>query len=253
MGSPHVKALRVTIVSRSRFAREGIARLLNQNEQLDVCSHHDSLEFALPAIVEHAPNVVVIDVSDAGDIDSIGAIRAVNRKITVVVSGLDGDDQRIVSCARAGAGGYIREQASGDDWAIAIRAATKGEIADTTIGGILNRYVADTAGNFTSPQNPATHPESWRAPPEVEMSAARVGLTKRERQILALVDKGLSTKQIAKQLQRSPATVKAHIQAVLTKYHVHRRSEAAALFRNSQDAKKLPTDTLSRRKDYTSY
>ena len=241
------------IISRSRFAREGVVRLLNQNEQLDVRSHHDTFESALPAIVELVPDVVILDVSDSRDIHSIGAIRAVRSQIAVVASGLDGDEGKIISCSQAGAAGYIREDATGEDWAAAIDAASKGRIADTVVGGILNRYVANTLDTTNESQRAGTHPDTWRAPPEVERSAARVGLTKRERQVLALVDKGLSTKQIARQLQRSPATIKAHIQAVLAKYHVHRRSEAAAIFRNSADAKEVMTGTEGRQKDYSRY
>jgi DNA-binding NarL/FixJ family response regulator len=61
-------------------------------------------------------------------------------------------------------------------------------------------------------------------------------LTPREREIVALIDEGLSNKQIAQLLCIEPATVKNHVHNVLEKLHVARRGEAAAMVRHRVDA-----------------
>lgn len=238
-----MNALQIAIINRSTFARESMAKLLDEDDRLSVCSHHASVEGALPDILTSEPDVVVLELADARDCRAISTLRAVREDMAVVVSGIPLNEEVIVSCAKAGASGYIPFDATGRDWANAISAAARGHVADAAIAGILNRYVGRRLGEAPT--------DSWRVSTEVEASANRVGLTARERQILALVDQGLSTKHIARKLGRSPATVKAHIQAVLAKYNVHRRTEAAAIYRKSKDGPNAARIITPSRKDYS--
>jgi DNA-binding NarL/FixJ family response regulator len=226
--------LGITIICGSRLAREGVARLLSEEEQLTVRSHHGSLEAALPAIVETQPQVVVIDLELVRNSDAIATLRAVRSELAIVVSGVPLSEETIIACAKAGATSYIRLEATGTDWVNAICAAAVGEVADSAVAGVLNRYVRESRKAPGFDDRRVAPEESWRATARIEDSAARVGLTPRERQVLDLVDKGLSTKHIARKLDCSPSTIKAHIHAILTKYNVHRRSEAAALFRKTE-------------------
>jgi len=113
---------------------------------------------------------------------------------------------------------------------------------------LLNKAIAESVRVNSKTANHDTNDQSWRVSPEIEASASRVGLTPRERQILALVDQGLSTKSIAKELGRSPATIKSHIQAILAKYNVHRRSEAAAIFRRNLTEEDSPNRSSASKK-----
>ena len=69
------------------------------------------------------------------------------------------------------------------------------------------------------------------SPPTLDRPGAIGALTAREREIIQLIDQGLSNKEIANQLCLEISTVKNHVHNVLDKLHVHRRSQAAALVR----------------------
>lgn len=204
--------------------------MLSTHEKIDVCSHHGQLKSAIPSIVENKPDVVVIDYSFSNTIEAIHATQAVHGETAIVISGIKVDEETIIPCAKAGAASYIQLDATSEQWAETIIDATDGKISDGTIGGLLNSYLGRPGTNHPK-QTASEATGSWAVSKKIEDSARRAGLTPRERQVLSLVDRGLSTKSIARELNCSPSTVKAHVQAVLGKYNVHRRSEAAAIFR----------------------
>ncbi len=231
-----MEEIKVTIINRSRFAREGIERWLNSRGEVRVVSHHSTVERAFRAIEYKNPSVVVIDYPDCNEYRSIIALTELRSDLAVVVSGVALTIDCIVPCVKAGASAYIRCEASGEDWAAAIIGAVNGEITDPEIAGLLNRYIASAHSGKGLGVSKKPVDETWRVPETIEKSAERVGLTRRERQILSLIDKGLSTKHIARKLKMQPNTVKTHVSAILGKYNVHRRGEAAALFRQSEQS-----------------
>ena len=227
--------LRTSIINRSLVAREGIERTLNDSGQIEVVSHHPDVQEALLHLGHLCPHAIIIDYPDSNNCRGIIAVREFRNDISIIVSGISMNIECIVSCAGAGASGYIRSEASGDEWVDAVVGATSGAITDAEVAGLLNRYVATHVDKTYEPSLESTTIDSWRVPEPIERAASRVGLTPRERQILALIDDGLSTKRIAKRLKVQPNTVKTHISAILAKYNVHRRSEAAAIFRKSNE------------------
>ena len=220
----------VAIVNRSRFTREALSRALHDGESVSVESHFESVEHALPAILTQPVDLVVLDYTEDLCEDAIRAIRTACPDVHVVVSGIPPIIHDVLPCARAGAAGYIRCDADEQDWQQAILGATSGRVTDSVIAGILNSLLRNSGPEA---QERAFNGH-FRISEVVKASGHRVGLTPRERQIMSLVNDGLSTKAIARELALQPSTVKTHISAILTKYQVHRRSEAAAIFRRQE-------------------
>ena len=129
----------------------------------------------------------------------------------MVAIGIADSDTEVIACAERGFAAYVTRDGSVDELAATIRAAGKGELTcSPRIAGTLMRRLGALAAEL--------HPAS---------SMAR--LTRREREIAALMRQDLSNKEIATRLRIEVATVKNHVHNVLDKLQVHRRSDAARL------------------------
>lgn len=133
------------------------------------------------------------------------------RVVAYAVSASDGE---IMSCAEAGVGGYLLRD---DPYAMLVTAvltAARGDVwCPPPVAAVLMRRVGPHAAGL-------------------EMTGGPGRLTAREREILGLIDGGLSNKEIARLLSIEVRTVKNHVHNLLEKLSVHRRGEAAALLRN---------------------
>jgi DNA-binding NarL/FixJ family response regulator len=123
------------------------------------------------------------------------------------------EPDEVIAWAEAGISAYVSRDGSIDDVVGAITAAVSGELACTgrIAAALLRRVTVLSAEN------------------DADLPAAR--LTRREREIVALIDEGLANKEIATRLQIQVPTVKNHVHNVLEKLGVRRRSEAARRLR----------------------
>lgn len=223
----------IIVINSLRIARESIARVLDTHRDLNVVSECSTIKSALSAIFKHKHDVAIIELSERCP-SEILQISTANPATKVVVSGLFVDEEAVVACACAGASGYVDASASEQDWLVAIVGAIHDEITNPKVGSMLNHFLAKQSSFHANDTDTLS---SWHVSTLVSNSAARAGLTPRERQIVSLIDRGLSNKQIARQLNLESSTVKNHVHSILGKYQVGRRGEAAAKFRESQKNK----------------
>jgi DNA-binding NarL/FixJ family response regulator len=150
--------------------------------------------------------------------DGLAAIRSITTALPeakVVSLGVAEDDGAVLACAEAGAVGYVPREGSLNDLLAVIESVARGEaVCSPRIAAALLRRVASLAAHRSANQIPAN-------------------LTSREREIVRLIDAGLSNKDIARRLCIEVATVKNHVHNVLEKLHLHRRGEAAAHLRGT--------------------
>ncbi|MDQ6610862.1 MAG: response regulator transcription factor, partial [Gemmatimonadota bacterium] len=136
--------------------------------------------------------------------------------VRVVAVAVADEGPDIVACAEAGLSGFVPRDGSLADTVAAIMDATQNELrCSPRISAVL----------FKRLSTPAVANDSSDT------------LTPRESEVVALIDRGLSNKQIAGRLQISEATVKNHVHNILEKLHVERRSEAAAQVRSQRTVK----------------
>ena len=202
----------VVIVSEIRVHREGLARLLEDEPGVAVVGQAAAAREAVALVAERRPRIVLLDA--VGETRSIArALRDASSETNVVVVGLASTDEDVVAWAEAGVIGYVDRDASRTELVETVHSVARGEAPiSPRLAATLLRRVATLAGGHAAP-------------------ATDVRLTKRELEIVALIDEGLSNKAIAQRLCIELPTVKNHVHNVLDKLNVRRRSEAAALVR----------------------
>jgi len=210
-----VPTLKIAIVADIRLYREGLAEILSRHEGVTVVATAASSDCTRALLPDLSPELVLVDM---GLPDGLAAIRSIATALPhakVVSLGVGADDGAVLACAEAGAVGYVPREGSLKDLLAVIASAARGEaICSPRIAAALLRRVASLAAERGADQMPT-------------------GLTSREREVVGLLDQGLSNKAIAKRLCIEVATVKNHVHNILEKLHLHRRGEAAARLRGT--------------------
>ena len=198
----------VVLVDDHAIVRQGLRSILEREADLQVVGEAASVDEAL-AVVSHAsPDVVIIDVKLSASIDAEGldlcatlSERHPEAKLLVFTTYLD--DQHVLQAVRAGARGYVVKDVDTSALIRAIRDVSRGETAFDA------RSAAAMARCLNAPkQGPAKD------------------LTDREREIVRLLARGLSNKDIGIRLYISSTTAKFHVGNILRKLGVSKRAEA---------------------------
>jgi DNA-binding NarL/FixJ family response regulator len=212
-GTPGERPLAVAILASVRFYRDGLACVLAEEDGIEVplaAAEPEELRERLDDRID----VVLLDMSIAGALDAardLTGSAAPPRVVGIAVG--DGEDE-VVACAQAGVAGFVSRDDSLADLLAAIRSATRGEMrCSPSIAATLVRSVASLSARRAPAPAPAPK------------------LTRRETEIMALIDEGLSNKQIARRLCIELPTVKNHVHHILEKLDVDRRGEAVARMR----------------------
>ena len=208
--------LRALIVSNVRFLRESLAEILARAPGLQVCGECATLAHALAAVAACRPEIVLLDVAFPDGITAATRLSTGYPGIRLVALAVTETEENVLAWAEAGIAGYVPNTASLDDLVRLIRQISRGEQAcPSRIAGNLLRRVAE-AGRATNP-------------------AAAAALTRRELEILHLVGRGLSNKDIARRLGISLGTTKTHVHSLLGKLNLQRRAEVAAHMHGAPD------------------
>jgi DNA-binding NarL/FixJ family response regulator len=193
--------IRVLIADDHGVVRDGLAKLIAAEEDLEVAGLAADGAEAVALTGEMGPDVVLMDL-DMPEVDGIEATRWIGElhpDVAVLVLTSFSDTRRILGAMNAGAVGYLLKDAAGADVTAAIRSAARGESP-------LDPRVARTI-------------LSGRDPLEA--------LSAREREVLELLVEGLPNKLIARRLEISEKTVKTHLTSVFRAIGVTDRTQAA--------------------------
>jgi DNA-binding NarL/FixJ family response regulator len=219
---------RVVVCSDIRLLREGITLAVTQDGPLDVVGTAEP-EDSPAMVAAQRPDVVLLDAGVAGGHGLPRLLKEVSPDLRVVVFALADDDVDIVVWAEAGVSGYVGRDGTVSDLTAAVEGAMRGEaFCSPKLAGLLFARVAQlSAGTVTA--------------------EGAGGLTRREQEIMSLVEKGLSNKEIARQLAIGHATVKNHVHRILEKMQARGRGEAAARMRRAEQTAPDPTGGAGRK------
>jgi DNA-binding NarL/FixJ family response regulator len=201
MSEPDV-VLRVLIVDDHPVVRAGLTGMLAAEPDLDVVAEAADGAEAVRLALELAPDVVLMDLRMAGvdGVEATARLAAAAPAVKVLILTTYDTDADIVRAVEAGATGYLLKDTPRGELAEAVRLAARGEtvLAPAVAAKLVSRL-----------RQPA-------APP----------LTPREREVLALVARGLANAEIGRRLFISEATVKTHLVRVFGKLGVDDRTAA---------------------------
>ena len=204
--------VRVLIADDQELVRTGLRSLCEMDGDITVVAEAGDGAAALSLTRQHEPDVVLMDIRMPG-LDGITATRRIVEKC----EGGDGPrvlvlttyelDEYLFEALRAGASGFLSKDVRPPDLRQAIRTVAAGEslLSPTATRKLVEAFVA-------------------RTPREPDATPLRV-LTDREREVLALVGRGLSNTDIGRLLFLSPATVKTHVNRSMTKLDIRDRAQ----------------------------
>jgi DNA-binding NarL/FixJ family response regulator len=215
-GAESARVIRVLIVSDLCLYAEGIAEVLGRRKEIEMLGTAGDCRTCLASIRALRPDVVLIDAAIEECMGAVRAIREAAPEVEIVALAVPEMEHEIVSFAEAGVSGYVTRSASLADLVLALQNVTRGELICTPqMTATLFKRVGMLAAERPR-REPACH------------------LTRREEEILGLIEEGLSNKQIAQRLIIEVATVKNHLHNIFEKLHVHRRADAVARARSSR-------------------
>ena len=204
-------AVRVMVVDDHPIWREGVARDLAERGCDVVATAPDG-----PAAVRIAaavrPDVVLMDLNlgETSGVPAISEIMAARPETRILVLSASGEHTDVLDAVKAGATGYLVKSAGAEELLDAVRRTARGVAVFTPgLAGLV-------LGEFRKMADGPARKDGEPAVPE---------LTDRETEVLRLVAKGLTARQIGERLVVSHRTVESHVQNTLRKLQLHNRSQ----------------------------
>jgi DNA-binding NarL/FixJ family response regulator len=204
--------VRIVVADDQPLIRTGLRAMIDHASDLALVGEAEDGEQAVALAIRHRPDVVLMDIR-MPKLDGIEATRRITTDPSlsgvrvVVLTTFDADDY-VYAAIRAGASGFLLKDAPPEAVLEGIRVVARGDALIAP--SITRRLIADLA----------SRPDQDRPPPP-ELAI----LTDREREVLALVGRGMSNTEIGAQLYVSPATAKAHVSHVMTKLYARDRAQ----------------------------
>ena len=208
--------IRLLIASGVRVHAEALAVSLTRKQRLQVVGAATTATELMVQLRKNHPDVVLLD-SSSPPVTTTADLRTLARTTKVVAITPSDREDDVIQAAEAGVAGYVLPDGSLEDVMVALESAVRGEL----------RVSPQVAYRLLQRLGAVAH-----AIPETDAGPA-ADLTTREREILELVDRGLTNKDIARELRIEIGTAKNHVHNILKKLHVHRRIDASTWFRKA--------------------
>jgi DNA-binding NarL/FixJ family response regulator len=209
----------VAIIEDNRLVREGMTDMLNELPDVRVVLAATSLEPEM--LKEKSPRVVLLDVGLQGK-NSLRVAETVKKAMAdsrVIVMDLLPVHEEIAEFVNAGVAGFILKDATFEDFVATIRSVADGaQVLPPRMTGTLFSQIARVA---------------VKRGQAAALDAVR--MTRREREVIALIAVGMSNKEIATRLSIATDTVKSHVRNIMEKLALHTRLQIAA-YAHSQES-----------------
>lgn len=205
-----MEQIKLLLVDDHELVRTGLRATIDLEEDIEVVGEAGDAQAAVDEAIAHRPTVVLMDVR-LGQVDGIEACRRIREElpdVAVVMLSSFGDEETVVSSVVAGAVGYLLKNVRRADLLKAIRAAANGE---SLLDPSVTRGVLDHLRALEQREDPLV-----------------ASLSTREREVLCLVAKGHTNREIGEQLFIAETTARNHVSRIFARLDMSRRSEAGA-------------------------
>jgi DNA-binding NarL/FixJ family response regulator len=205
------RRIRVLVVDDDDLMRAGLRMVLSSDDTLELVGEAADGREAIARARESAPDVVLMDVRMPGmdGIEATGALLAAAPQARVVILTTFEDDEYVFGALAAGASGFLLKRTRPEELIAGIHTVAEG---DALLSPAVTRTVIDRMGR--------------QLPPDDTAATRLDELTPREREVLELVARGLSNREIAAELVVEESTVKTHVRRVLMKLRLRDRVQA---------------------------
>lgn len=201
--------VRIYILSDNRLFRESLSRIFSKKNDIEVVCSRQFGPDATDDILASTADILLLDSAPflCSEAAHFASGQTAGRHIRILMVAMEEDDALFLEVIRHGASGYVPKEASAADVVSAVRSVAEGEsVCPPSLCRVLFDFVAQQPCRI-----PVRHP------------GASHGLTRREEQLIPLIDRGLTNKEIAAQLNLSEKTVKNHVHRILHKVGVNNR------------------------------
>jgi DNA-binding NarL/FixJ family response regulator len=208
-----MKKIRILIIEDNRVLRDGLTAMLNEQSDMHVVGTIGSGNNVLFKTRQANPHLILLDVG-LKSLNELSVVETVRKNLPdakVVGMGFVPSQSDIVEFVEAGASGFILKNATVKEFLGTIRLVSRGEkvlppsLTDSLFSHVVELALKKSKGKGTS----------------------AVKMTKREREVIALIADGLSNKEIAQTLNIATHTVKSHVHNVMEKLALHSRLQIA--------------------------
>lgn len=200
--------MKIVVLTPVRLLGDGLEACLNSRGDASVVAVVKDLAGLRDVLATTHANIVLIDVTQGVGFFDVRAVAAAWPDVPLVALGLNEQQQEVIECGRAGFAGYVGRESSIDALHVSLCEIVAGRLQcpPEISGGLLRALFRRSS-----------------SPPEPSLDEA---LTHRESEVLHLLGRGLTNKEIAQELCVSVATVKHHVHRVLEKLKLTRRAQA---------------------------
>ena len=209
-------SIRTFLLIENRLLREALVRLFCKRADLLVVGQSGYAEATALRVIDSKCDVLIVDSLQTPWLSAITGIEGADRaSFRTVVIARESDEKHFLAAVRSGVTGYLLQDASASDVVAAVRAVFRGEaVCPPQLCSALFRFVVQVGREST-----------------VQGAPAKPDLTLRQQQLVSLVAKGLTNKEIASHLNLSEFTVRNHIHRILKQVDAGSRSEAVETIR----------------------
>jgi DNA-binding NarL/FixJ family response regulator len=214
-----METIKILIVDDHPLFRQGLVDVIDTDPGLDVVAQAADGEVAIARALEHRPDVILMDVN-LPNANGLGVTRRILSELprtkVIILTGYD-DAEQVFHALRLGAAAYCSKDIPPESLLHTVYSVFKGDYV--VHGEVMSheeivQWVQQRFNRF-------------KFPLDGQSSEPFTPLSPREMEILEMVTRGASNKEIANQLSISQQTVKNHMTAVLRKLHVDDRTQAA--------------------------
>ena len=196
------RPIKVAVADDHAIVREGLVALLDDEPDIEVIGQAGSGREAIHLIRAQRPNVVVMDITmpDMTGLEAASLCQSEFSEVNIVILTIHEEEAFFFEALHAGAVGYVLKEAPGSELLSAVRAVYEGNVyLSPKLAGDLVKAYLDRQPRRPSPDSP---------------------LTPREREILTLLVRGLTNREMAAQLTLSINTIKTHRLRIYQKLHL---------------------------------
>jgi len=199
----------IIVIDDHPLIRRGINDLVSMDENFEVIGEADNGQTGIEIALSLQPDIILLDfnMEKMNGLETLQTIKKTDLDSRVIILTVSDNEKNIVSTLRAGADGYLLKDMEPEDMLERLHQVVNGHV-------VLSPKVSELMVR-------GLHEESRNQERET------IDLTNREEEILLLISKGLSNKEIARKLDIVETTVKVHVKNLLRKLNLRSRVEAA--------------------------